>query len=216
MVEVQIHGNLFEDTLIKNITGYSKKEYEKYIKNGYSSSLDLHKGIFSNFNASIKTTGGSVIGCGDIVRFMNHCKQDSFKLVIAKWEQINSNQKEYNKIYEFNFHPKFYSTIFGNLDEETIRPFVDYVKSIPEGKKFQTINQPIWKRKRDEIIKKTNTGLIRIDAKIDSKRQRRVQCSLNLIDLLNTEIECSINNKDYQGIILPYVVCSKKRKIKDT
>ena len=44
-MEVQAHGNKFEDIVTRERTGLSKKEYDGLKKNGYTSSFDLSKGL---------------------------------------------------------------------------------------------------------------------------------------------------------------------------
>lgn len=213
-MESQSHGNIFEDTLIQNITGITKKEYEKLIKNGYISFLDLHKGILCKFNGSIKTSNAKSVGCGDILTFMKLCRDTPHKFIVANWKQISETHKEFHTVYEFNIDPSNYTLIFGDLDDEVISPFVNYVKSIPPGKPAQLANQKLWKLKKSEIQKNYNTGLIDINAKIDSKRQRRVQCSLKIDQLIDSGIEYQIYNSNYQGVKLPYVIQSRPRSFK--
>ena len=43
-MEVQAHGNKYEDIKIRELTGLSKKEYDKLKKNGYTSVFDISKG----------------------------------------------------------------------------------------------------------------------------------------------------------------------------
>ena len=56
MAEVQAHGNKFEDLIIRQRTGVSKKEYDKLKKNGYTSPFDLTEGLIVDHDGSIKTT----------------------------------------------------------------------------------------------------------------------------------------------------------------
>lgn len=214
MAEVQLHGNQFEDVLIQQITGLTKKEYEKKISGGYTSPLDLHEGILCSFNGSVKSTGGDGVGCGDILRFMGHCQNTPFKFIVAQWNQVDSQHKVFERVYEFDFTPEVYNKLFGDLTLDVITPFVQYVKSIPEGKAAQLANRSIWKQKRKDIQTAYNTGLISIDAKIDSKSQRRVQCGVKISNLINAGINYSVFTDNYQGIDLPYVIYSRPRTFK--
>ena len=54
-MEVQAHGNYYEDLKTKQITGLSKEEYDALKENGYTSGMDIMKGLLSVSDYSIKT-----------------------------------------------------------------------------------------------------------------------------------------------------------------
>ena len=51
-MEVQAHGNKYEDIKTRELTGLSKKEYDKLKKNGYTSAFDISKGLHSDVDIS--------------------------------------------------------------------------------------------------------------------------------------------------------------------
>jgi hypothetical protein len=215
MAEVQAHGIKFEKELILRITGKTKKEYQKLLKGQYSASMDIAKNVFSEHDYSIKVTGSNSIGCADLIRFMTHCKTTDFIMVVGCWTYNDTETlKIYNQIYEFYFSPEHVATLFANLNLENIAPFVEYVKGIPPGKEHQLLNQDLWKEKRENLYEEYGKGLIYIDAKINSSKQRRVQCSLKISDLTSSNIPFNIYTTEYKGLPLPYVQKSKPRKIK--
>ena len=55
-MEVQQHGVIFEDIIVRAITGLSKEEYQSKLPNAYTASMDIEKGIQSDTNNSIKTS----------------------------------------------------------------------------------------------------------------------------------------------------------------
>lgn len=212
-MEVQNHGVLFEDNVIRAITGLSKDEYQTLLENAYTASMDVVKGIKSNTNYSIKVSkDGKSIGCGDVLRFIRHCREDEFTMVVGAWRQITPEVKRYNEIYEFNIKPEDYATLWNSITEEVVKPFVDYVKSIDPGKQAQEANKKIWKQRRQEIYDTHGQGLCAIDAKIDSKNQRRVQCSIKIDKLIDSGIEYSKYETEYKGITLPYEQNSNPRQ----
>lgn len=203
MTEVQQHGLIFESEVTQAITGLSKHEYQKLLPNAYINSMDIAQGIMSDCNYSIKVTNGRSVCCGDISRFMKHCRDDEFTIVVGEWKQAETI-KRYSTVYEFHITPAHYSLLFAELTEQTLDPFVDYVKSIPHGRDGQLENEKTWKAKRDDLYNTNGRGLVSIDAKIDSKSQRRVQCSIKLKDLLMSEIVSNKYDIEYRGIPLPY------------
>ena len=84
-MEVQQHGNYYEDLKTRQITGLDKKTYDSLKSNGYTSGMDIMKGLLSLCDWSIKTTGTNSINCGDILR---RREEDKYNLVVAVWEQV--------------------------------------------------------------------------------------------------------------------------------
>jgi hypothetical protein len=216
-MEVQNHGVLFEDSVIRAITGLSKDEYQSLLENAYTASMDIVKDVKSNANYSVKVSkGGKSIGCGDILRFIRHCRDDEFTMVVGAWQQLTPAIKRYNTIYEFKIRPIDYTTLWNSITEEAIQPFVDYVKAIAPGKEAQLANRQEWKQRRQAIYDTYGQGLCAIDAKIDSKNQRRVQCSIKIDKLIESGIEYSKYETEYKGIKLPYEQDSGPRQFTQT
>jgi hypothetical protein len=212
-MEVQSHGVLFEDSIIRSITGLSKSEYQNRLPNAYTASMDVVRGINSDANFSVKTSkGGHTVGCGDILRFMQHCLNDEFTIVVGAWQQVTLQVKRYDRIYEFDIKPEDYHKLWRDITPEVIQPFVDYVKSIPPGKVAQLENRSVWKQRRQIIYDQFGRGLCAIDAKIDSQNQRRVQCSFKPIEFINTGIIFRQYENEYKGIQLPYEQLSAPRQ----
>jgi len=204
-MEVQNHGVLFEDSMIRAITGLSKDEYQDKLPNAYTASMDVVKGIESDANFSIKVSkDGKSIGCGDILRFIRHCRDDEFIMVVGAWRQVSPTVKRYDTIYEFYMRPEHYAILWDSITEEVMTPFVDYVKSIEPGKAAQMANRKLWKQRRQAIYDSYGQGLCAIDAKIDSKNQRRVQCSIKIQKLIESKVEHVKYETEYKGITLPY------------
>ena len=212
MAEVQNHGNLFEGEVIKTRTGYTKEDYQNLMEGGYTSSFDMAEGVGnSEGNYSIKVTGNRSIGCSDILRFFKHCRDSEFTMVLGVWKQISKTQKKYSEIYEIKFDPKTCKNVWGNMTEDMLTPFVEYVKSIEPGKEAQIANRKLWKEKRKAIYDKVEGCVMKIDAKIDSKNQRRVQCSVKIDDLINAGLTVTKYINNYLTITLPYVQDSTPR-----
>lgn len=216
MAEVQNHGVLFEDTVIRSITGMSKEEYQSTLEGAYVASMDILKGHHSDVNYSVKVSGGKSLGCGDILRFLRHCRDDEFTIIAGAWRQVTPEKKVYQEIYEFDITPEHYKKLFANMSEEVLQEFVDYVKAIPPGREAQLANRKLWKEKRRAIYDACGRGLVTIDAKIDSKNQRRVQCGAKIQGLIDAEIPYRKYTEEYRGIPLPYEQESKPRTFSST
>lgn len=197
-MEVQQHGLIFEDFKIKEITGLSKTEYDILKYGGYTSKFDLVDGIIVDKNYSIKTTKTNRIDCGDVLSRM---KELDYILIIGAYKQIGDYKIFYGE-YTFNIKPQHYEILWGSMTYEKVKIFDDYVKSIPFGKDGQQ-NTLIERKKLKNLIQ-CNKSLYKLNPKVDSKNQRRVQCSINLKDLIKSGI-------DYQYKSLNLKIQSKSR-----
>jgi hypothetical protein len=178
MTEVQAHGNRFEDLKIQELTGLSKEKYDKLKPNGYTSSFDLMKGIIVSYDASIKTTGKNTVECADILKRMI---EKEYRLIVGCYKQQGPN-KVFHTEYEFFITPEDYSKLWGNMSYESVKSFVDYVKSIPHGREAQRNTSNNRKVLKEQV--QCKNSLIKINPKVDSKTQRRVQCSFKLDEML--------------------------------
>ena len=204
-MESQAHGLEFEDRIIRLITGLSKKEYDA-TKNGggYVSSMDIVAGNHSERNYSIKTCKHEKsVNCGDITRFMQHCRDTEFTMIIGAWKQ-SENYKIYNNILEFDFHPSHYQKIWGLMDATDIQPFVEYVRSIPHGSVGQISTRSERIRRKNFIIESKGDCLAKINPKVDSGSQRRVQCSIQVDKLKDIGIPYREYDKTYMTMEIPY------------
>jgi len=210
-MEVQSHGNVFEDILIRKFCGTSKKEYESLIENAYTSPMDIHAGVLSDKNFSIKTSKGNGVGLGDMVTFFGEVKSKEFRMVVGVWDQVNPENKSFHTVYEFQITPEHHKTLFGNLSRASVVEFRDWIKSIPEGPEGAIKNRTIWKEKRD-LLEDKYKPIVKFAAKIDSKKQRRLQCSISIDDLISAGIKHRTYRKKYRGIQLPISVKGGARK----
>jgi hypothetical protein len=201
----QNHGFLFEDAVIRSVTGYSKFDYQYLLPNGYTSKMDIVKDIHSDRNFSIKVAGrGNSIGCGDALRFYDQCANEEFIMVIGIWDQITDDIKRYQEIHEISFSPANFHEIWGDIKRQDLDEFVRYVKSIPKGRDAQLKSRDKWKIKKDQLCGSSCGHIIKINPKIDSKSQRRVQCTLDMSRLTHIGLPHIIYETDYRGIGLPY------------
>ena len=132
-MEVQAHGNYFEDLKIRELTGFSKDEYDSMKDNGYTSSMDIVKGLHSDKDVSIKTAKGRKVDCGDILRRRSETEYD---IIIGVWDQVGDS-KIFHTEYTFHIKPEHETLLWGRMSYEKLREFNEYIKSIPEGRAAQ-------------------------------------------------------------------------------
>ena len=197
-MEVQAHGNYFEDLKIRELTGFSKDEYDSMKDNGYTSSMDIVKGLHSDKDVSIKTAKGRKVDCGDILRRRSETEYD---IIIGVWDQVG-DRKIFHTEYTFHIKPEHETLLWGKMSYEKLREFNDYIKSIPEGRTAQQ-NTKVERQLLKTITEDANAQM-KIHPKVDSKKQRRVQCSFNIDKLIKSGVE-------YEARPIRIVVESKTR-----
>ena len=197
-MEVQAHGNYFEDIKIRELTGFSKDEYDSMKDNGYTSSMDIVKGLYSDRDVSVKTAKGRKVDCGDILRRRSETEYD---IIIGVWNQVG-DKKIFHTEYTFHIKPEHETLLWGKMSYEKLREFNDYIKSIPEGRTAQQ-NTKVERQLLKTITEDANAQM-KIHPKVDSKKQRRVQCSFNIDKLIKSGVE-------YEARPIRIVVESKTR-----
>lgn len=174
MVEVQSHGFIFEKWVRENL-------FDGYTGN-YTQSWDVpsientHKSIpksMRNLPVSIKTAKyGSPIGLGDALR--QRSIQEPFLMIVGFWKQRTQSEKWFEDIGCAVFSPDVCDSLWGQISSIQLRELDEMVKDITQH--YETVRQRAKKWKRD--VASHSESIIVINPKIDSKKQRRVQCSL--------------------------------------
>ena len=181
-MEVQAHGNYYEDLKTRQITGLGKAEYDALKESGYTSGMDIMKGLLSISDYSIKTTNGNKIDCGDVLR---RRQETDYNLVVGCYSQVGEN-KVFHTEYTFYIKPEHEQKLWGRMNYNLLAEYVNYIKNIPAGKQAQQ------ETKTERTVLKNcvedKNALVKIHPKVDSKKQRRVQCSVKIKELIKADI----------------------------
>ena len=198
MAEVQAHGNIFEDIIIKKLTGKSKKEYDALKKGGYTSAMDLVKGLLVDEDYSIKTTGSNVVDCGDILSRM---KEKRYIMIVGQWRQLDPTTKLIHTIYCFNVKSKDYKKLWGKNKIKVTERYVKKVKSVDHKDRLQ-IEDYRTPEKQDAWLEELDwdfDALLRPNPKVNSQ-QSRVQCSFKIDRMIAAGVEYM--KKDNMNIVI--------------
>lgn len=175
--ESQAYGHYIEKLILFYIFGLGKN-------NNYTAKFDIEcsKNKYnSNENISIKTTSGNKIDCGDIMRFFSRSKED-ITIIVIVYKQVG-DYKKIVEILEINYTEELRNILFGTITIEILNEYITFIKSIPNGKVSADTKKLYKKMKKDLQI---NHGMkINISPKVDSKNQRRVQCSIPNISAIH-------------------------------
>jgi hypothetical protein len=125
-----------------------------------------------------------------------------YRLIVGVYDQVDT-EKVFHTEYEFFFKEEDFTTLWGNTNVEKLNEYVSKVKSVEKGVEGQRQYQLVAESWKSEVA--DDNALFVINPKVDSKKQRRVQCSLHIDKLIAAGIEYT--KKD-----INYIVKSKRRK----
>jgi hypothetical protein len=204
----QSHGLFWDSEIRQKVFGLPecKNDTQKY-------DVSCSKNKFNpQENISIKTSGNSNIDCGDIMRFYDRDDETDITIILVRYEQIN-NKKKIKEIIEINYSDEMRNILFGSVTTDILNEYVQLIKNIPNG----TVTEAIKKNYKEQKnkIQETYNMKINISPKVDSKKQRRVQCSITKIDKLLEEYPQFIISRTTEpiirGIHLTSIIDSDKR-----
>jgi hypothetical protein len=149
-------------------------------------------------NVSIKTSSNNNIDCGDIMRFFNGDFTKKYTIILIRYTQ-KDNHKCVKEILEIAYTSALRDHLFGTATQEVLQEYVDLIKAIPSGSVTEEIKKEYKLRKCE--LQKTHNMAINISPKVDSKSQRRVQCSIPKVDSLLVQFPEIIISRTNESII---------------
>lgn len=135
--------------------------------------IDKNQNIFNNNeNISVKVSSISAVCFGSPLRILNYSIDETHTGIVVLTEQVG-NIKYIKRIVEIDLDNK--SLLFGDVSEKEIVDLETLIKSVPKNEKPKELIKQIHAVKK-ELNKKS--GILKFNPKIDSKSQRRLQCSI--------------------------------------
>ena len=205
----QAHGLFWDNEIREKVFGLSscKNDTKKY-------DICCNENKFNSLeNVSIKTSSNNNIDCGDILRFFNGDFTNKYTIILIRYTQI-SDTKVIKEIIELDYTIQLRDYLFGSITEEILTNYLNTIKSIPHGSVSDDVKKNYKSFK--QTLQTTHNMKINISPKVDSKSQRRVQCSIPKIDELIEhfpEIVLSrTKNAILRGIQLTSTIKSGTRK----
>jgi len=152
----------------------------------------------STENVSIKTSANNNIDCGDILRFFNGDFTNKYTIILIRYAQLETS-KNIKEIIEIDYNLELKNYLFGTIPEETLIKYVNGIKMIPSGIVKSDIKETYKKLKN--VLQIQHNMKINISPKVDSKSQRRVQCSIPKIDTILELFPNNIISRNSEPII---------------
>lgn len=163
----------------------------------------------TNENISIKAATGKAptVYFGSPLRIFNYPANEKHTAIIVFLEQ-RGDRKYVAGVAEMSLDDKH--TLFGDVREADIRELEALIRSVPKDQKPAELIRQIHAAKTT-LNKKS--GLMKFNPKIDSKSQRRLQCSIpSFYKIKETIIIKSFTNEAIvRGIQLPESFLSSSR-----
>ena len=164
----------------------------------------------NNENISIKTSKSDNIDCGDIIRFYNYDFEKKNTIILVKYDQ-KGDYKVIKEIIEIEYNLELRNYLFGSVTLDKLMELNTMVKSVENGKIATNIHKQIFDFRNN--LQKDYGMYIRISIKIDSKNQRRVQCSIPKLSYLLDKIPLNLKNRGLllRGISITLMIYSLPR-----
>jgi len=174
MVEVQSHGFSFEKWVRDSFFGGYRGNYmQKWDVPPEENVSEAVSAEWRNVPVSIKTAKyGSPIGLGDILRQ----RQISvpFLMIAGFWRQRTSAEKWIEEIGVAYFSIATWAALWGRLSLDELRAIDSTIKDLRLPHTIARAEARRWKQATAALASVTFV----VNPKIDSKTQRRIQCSL--------------------------------------
>ena len=201
MPENQQHGFLWESEIKTKVFGLDDSD-------PYTAVHDVDRcrnTLNPNENVSIKTTGSDTLCMGDALRVFDYEAGVQHTCIAVRYDQ-HETEKRLNKVYELDLMQR--QLLWGTITKEDIESLDSLVRSMPAGNRVPDIDRAI-KQKKKELNAKS--GAIRFNPKIDSKNQRRLQCSIPKFASYPTLIKSVCSDPLVRGIAIAASILSGRR-----
>lgn len=178
MTNNQLHGKTFEDQIKGCGLFPGASDQSRSITAGIDieGRFDREKGL----PTSIKTSGSRTITLSDARRFwaINY----EFRMLVGIYEQVDG-QKHFGVIHEFLLRPASLSELRGSVAAAEVER-LHYGIGLAEFCTGEHFEARSWIAQELANLG-SNQSRIVLNPKIDSKEQRRLQCSVSLGDLIS-------------------------------
>lgn len=184
-MECQRHGFDWEIDIKRKVFGVSEEE-ETAFRLMYTSKWDIPRElnkIDNGVNISIKTSGSDTVCMGDAMRMFTQVPGDMNMCIVVFYQQ-QGDKKVVSRVIEWFLNDT--KLLFNNVTLAEVEEFRDAILSFPKHRRLR--DYPEYRAKLTDMAKKLNekSGAMKFNRKLDSKTQRRLQCSISGFDAFIT------------------------------
>lgn len=156
-----------------------------------------------NENVSLKTTGRTTVDLGDAQRVFSYLATEIHTMFVVKYAQQDDTHKVLNGIYEMDLSQR--DILWGSITATDIQELNALIRSVPVGQR----TPPAVIAKKKEM--NARSGVIKFNPKIDSKNQRRLQCSIPKFAECLPILKSSTTDPVLRGIPISSSIVSGRR-----
>ena len=142
---------------------------------------------------------------GDALRFFQYESSKIHTGIVIAYQQ-EQDQKVLRHVYEIDLDNR--GLLWGSVTVEDIRALDSLIRSVPRGPRDPETKQAIARLKHDLNEK---SGIVKFNPKLDSKSQRRLQCSISKFPNYPELLKSSTDIPQVRGVdILPSIVSGRR------
>ena len=213
MAKDQSHGKQFENIVkasgffLHSTIDAGRSPIEMFdIERKFDNLLDYPTSVKTcNRPTSVETYNGAV-PLSDARNFWKSFDFAPYRLLVGLYNQTE-HKKSFYEIHEFILVKKDRAIFFNDVSFEEIESFHNSIHVFPRGKHAEARN---FAQKLNSELK-PKLGIINLNPKIDSKSQRRLQCSAKLANMLRELPDPIIHTRRFGTLPLPIIFISSER-----
>lgn len=219
----QAHGKTFEGHVKNQYPGSSDSKRSPTSAFDIEAKYDKKKGIPTQVKSAKRAANGNTTVClSDARRAVSHA--EAFRLVVVEWTQGTPGRKNPSRVVEMEFDKGAWNAnVVGKLKESFVETYHDSISSFGEGAANAKKARALSDQFDAEFAKLYAKGsVLKLNRKIDSKNQRRLQCSASLNDLMAASSrhktflpDESGTSVEYRDVIIPQVKSESRKFDKD-
>jgi hypothetical protein len=201
MPESQLHGFTWENEV-------KRKVFNMDTSIGYTSIHDIPKEfncMNCNENISIKTTGSGTLCMGDPLRIWDYSDDEIHTGMVLRYRQ-EGGVKRLVSTREITLNNR--ALLFGSVTREEIVALSDLIKSHPRDRRDPAIDAEIVRVQKELNAK---SGIMQFNPKIQTKIQRRLQCSIPNYESAEGLITATADGPVVRGVPITEVIDSTPR-----
>ena len=204
----QQHGKLIEKALGQALVGQPVPESGNSAWD-IPALLDWREGLNTSVKSMKTAKKGleqSTIGMADARRAFSI--NEPFRMLVAPFLQVGG-VKQVPVVFEFFIQPHEMERLYGEMTYEDVEDFHEGLLDFAAG---QHVAARSWAKSQKADMADLSSGFV-LNPKIDSKTQRRLQCSLRFGTLLEIVAERRVHEGHFYGHPLPLCIDSSRREL---
>jgi len=208
-----MHGKSFENMIkaANGIFSWAAADRKRSPNDRFDISADDDRKF--GLPTSVKSTQNNTVSLSDARLFWQSFDFVPYRILVGLYKQEGAI-KVFRVIHEIILRDKYRTDLLGSIPASEINKFHDGLRGFGAGQDEQS-RARVWAQERKQELM-PNIGKVTLNPKIDSKNQRRLQCSIhlsNLTEILDAE-DHTLHTESFGTLTLPLQISSGMRKLR--